>query len=162
MGSLSGGGALGGAAQGASIGSAAGPWGALVGGVIGGLGGLFSGGRGPQYDPVTENLASFSRANWQAAAALQYPIEQQLINFAEDPTYAGRQAQKAENDVTQQFDILKQNQIQQQRFQGLQLTPEQEQAQNTAQALGETAAIVGARNRASQTAYATQRTILGG
>ncbi len=161
----SGRGAFTGATTGARLGSAGGPWGALIGGVAGGLGGLFGGSRWlgrNEPDPITENLASFSRAQFEEASRLQYPLQQQLISFAEDPTYSGRQADKAATDVTQQFDVLNQNRQQQEAYQGLALTPEQLAAQKKSEALDRAASVAGARNLASQSAYQNQQAVLRG
>jgi len=55
----------------------------------------FPGGLGKVFDPagilsqqtyepdnVSQDLASLSRSQWSQAAALQYPLQNQLINFA--------------------------------------------------------------------------------
>jgi len=116
----------------------------------------------PQYDNTSTALASLSRAQWSQAASMMYPLQNQLINFAENPLYAGQQADKAGLDTGQAFDTLNTNMQQQQSYQGLAPTPAQQAAQSKTMALDKSMAVAGSENQARQAAARNQQGVLTG
>jgi hypothetical protein len=153
-------GAIGGAAEGGSQG---GPWGALAGLIIGGIGGGFmGGGTNVQYDPKTVQLANLSNLQWQQATNAAYGLQDQLINYAEDPNQVQYARQQAQANAAQQGHAAQATTQRMLASQGIKLTPLQQASLNKEQQLNAGAVQAGAANAAAQQTYATQQQVLAG
>jgi|SRR5882757_3334440 len=113
-------------------------------------------------DPVSEQLANLSRLQWQQGANLMYPVQSQLIQYAEDPNYIATQRQQALSDVDQSF--AAQGGARQRLLGLMGVTPTQAQAaaMGKSTALAKSAAEVGAMNQATQLAAKNQQGVLQG
>jgi hypothetical protein len=149
-----------GAASGALSGAAYGPWGALAGGVLGGLGGYFGTSK-PKVDDYSQMLQNISRAQWAQEAAHMYPLQNQLIHWAEDPNYGKKEADVAATDVSKAFATQQVSQNQQLGYQGLAPTAAQSAAMEKTKALDEASVTAAAENQATQQAKASQQAVLG-
>lgn len=127
-------------------------------------GNLFGGllGGGAHYSDESQAAENLTRAQWSQAAAHLYPLESQLIKWAQSPVYAQQEANAAADNVTQAFNTQQTQQNQQLAYQGIVPNSEQQAALDKASALDQAAATAGAMNQASNAAKATQQSILTG
>lgn len=116
----------------------------------------------PEYDPQTTNLLNLSRSIWSQSMAQMYPIQDQLINYAENPKFINDQVQSAQHNVDQSF--AGQGALQQRELSGLGVTPTADQATSMQKqtALSKGLSEAGAMNTARESAAQTQQGILRG
>ena len=153
-------GAVGGAALGASFG---GPIGAGIGGALGLIsGGILGAGTNIGYSPQSMQLMQLSRQQWQTAMNQQYGLENQLINYAEDPNQITMARASAVTNVDKSFAGGEAAQQRTLASEGVTLTPAQQADMNRQNALAKGAAEAGASNLAAQQTYQTQRQVLAG
>lgn len=153
-----------GAVSGAAIGgSYGGPWGALIGGVVGGIGGgLMGAGTNIGYSPQSMQLLALSRQQWQEAMNQQYGLENQLINYAEDPNQITMARASAITNVDKSFAGQEAAQQRTLAGQGVTLTPAQKADMDRQNKLAQGMTEAGVSNLAAQQTYATQRQVLAG
>jgi hypothetical protein len=115
-----------------------------------------------QYDPLSQQLAALSYGNWQQAAQMQYPLEQQLISMAESPNYVAQARQQALAGANTSF--AAQSGARQRLMQLLGVNPSaaQSAALGKQNALAQAIGAAGASNQAAALAAQTQQGMLQG
>jgi uncharacterized protein (DUF924 family) len=106
-------------------------------------------------------FAALTREQWANYVGTFVPIENQMIQMATDPMAATNAMNEASQNVNQAFDA--QAGATERRFRGLglQLTPEQQAAQQRATGLSRSLADVQAQNVARDLTTQRQQSVLG-
>lgn len=137
-------------------------WGAALLGPMGLNAGLFGGRKQSQPDnSAAQMFADLTRDQWANYVNTFVPIENQLIEYATDPNAVSDAMSEASQNVNQAFDA--QQGALQRRFRGLglQLTPEQQAAQDRATGLSRSLADVQAQTVARDLTTQRRQSILG-
>lgn len=110
---------------------------------------------------AAEVFAALTREQWANYVGTFVPIENQMIQMATDPMAATNAMNEASQNVNQAFDA--QAGATERRFRGLglQLTPEQQAAQQRATGLSRSLADVQAQNVARDLTTQRQQSVLG-
>ena len=110
---------------------------------------------------AADTFASVTRQQWSDYVNTFVPIENQLIKYATDPSVVSSAMSQASTGVNNSFDA--QQGITQRHLQGLgvNLSPEEQQAQTKATGLSRSLADVGAQNNARDLTMQRQQSILG-
>lgn len=116
----------------------------------------------PEFDPETNNLLGVSRSLWQQSMSKLYPLQDQLINYAENPKFITDQVAQAQRNVDQSF--AGQGALQQRTLSSLGVTPNEAQAASMEKqtALAKGLSEAGTMNTAREQAAQTQRGLLQG
>lgn len=112
-------------------------------------------------DFAGQNYAALTRDLWAQWTTNFLPFENDLIEYASDPTVVTRAQQSASADVTASFDA--QQQATQRRLKGLGLTldEDEQQAADRAYGLARSLADVNAQNVAGARTRQRQQNVLG-
>lgn len=109
-----------------------------------------------QFDPYTTGLQNISYAQWQQANQMFYPLENQLIQYAENPQYINQMRQQAGQEAGTAFDTAQQGQTRNLAYMGVTPTAAQSTAMQQESALARSKAVAGAENTAAQGAAQNQ------
>ena len=114
------------------------------------------------YDSASQQLADLSYYNWQQAASLMYPAEQQLLQYAEDPNYVINQRNQAQTDFNTQFTNAQSARSRFYASQGITLNSQQQAAVSKSDALAKAEGQAGAMNEVTGLAGQIQTVALAG
>lgn len=112
-------------------------------------------------DYASQNYAALTRDMWASWTKNFLPYENDLIEYATDPTVVSKAQAQASTDVTQAFEA--QQGATQRRLKGLGLTldPEEQRAVDRSYGLAKSLADVNAQNVTGQRVRERQQSILG-
>jgi len=116
----------------------------------------------PKFDANSTQLGNISSSEWQEAANMMYPAQQQLINYAENPNYINQQRAQGISDADQSFSAQQSDQTRQMGLMGVNPTSAQSSAISKSQALGKAESEAAAGNAAAQGAYQNQQAAFRG
>lgn len=111
---------------------------------------------------ASELLGQLSRAQWEDWKARFAPYITKLADYATDPNAAGDAATQAKSSVGLAFDTATTVNDQNRERYGVNLSPEQQAAQQRATSVGRSAAMASAGNEARISALDRQQAILAG
>lgn len=116
----------------------------------------------PSYDSGTQQLGNMSRNQWQMAYGAAMPLQNQLIQYAENPSAIGEAMQAAGADTNAAFSTAATDEQRLISQLGAPLSPEQQASAAKSQALSKGLATAGNENLAAQQTYANQQGVLQG
>lgn len=115
-----------------------------------------------QPDGYSMQLAALAKAQWQQAAQMVYPAQNQLIQYAEDPGYIARMRNQAQSDADSAFSVQAGARQRVMGLMGINPSAAQAGALDKQGALAKAAAEAGAMNQAAGLAVANQQGALQG
>lgn len=120
-------------------------------------------GMGSTTNPLTagQTLAQLTRQQFFDWFTDFKPYEDELIEYATDPTLAGKAMTEAGATVNARFDTLAGSQERRLRGMGMTLNADEQKASDRLMSLSRSVADVDAQNRARDATLARQRAILG-
>jgi hypothetical protein len=110
---------------------------------------------------AADTFANLTREQWADYVRNFVPIENQLIDYATDPTKVTEAMTRAIQGVQSSFGNQEASTARQLRGRGLTLNPDEQAAMNRERNLSQSLAEVGAANIAGQMTLGRQRGILG-
>lgn len=110
---------------------------------------------------ANDTFAAITRDQWQNYVSTFVPIENQLIKYATDPNVVSDAMKDASTGVTQAFDAQQGATQRKLKGLGVQLSPDEQQAQGRSMGLTKSLADVQSQNTARDLTVQRQQSILG-
>lgn len=108
-----------------------------------------------------DTYAALTRDQWQQYVSTFVPLENQLISYAMDPETVNNAMAEASRDVNASYDAQAGATQRRLRGLGVNLTPEQQGAQQRSMGLSRSLADVGAQNTAAELTRSRQQQVIG-